>query len=98
MDESYIISNEGDRKDILKNAHAFEHFGADPMAQRTRKEEGMNWPRILQDTLEITVQCITCQKFVIAKRGYNPLCPLIVTHPYGIIRWIYVVYRMQLIQ
>jgi transposase InsO family protein len=35
----------------------------------------MNWPNIIKDALEIAKQCTTCQKFVITKKGYNPLKP-----------------------
>jgi transposase InsO family protein len=76
MDESFITPPEKDREDILRTAHTFGHFGAEAIVQRIRKDEGMNWPNILKDALEIAKQCSTCQKFVISKRGYNPLKPL----------------------
>lgn len=76
MDESFIIPPIDDRMDILKSAHEFGHYGAEAIVQRIRKDEGMNWPNILKEALEIVKQCPTCQKFVISKRGYNPLKPL----------------------
>ena len=76
MDESYIVPPEEHRQDILKSAHEFGHFGAEAIMQRIRKDEGMNWPNMIKDALEIVKQCRTCQKFVIGKRGYNPLKPL----------------------
>lgn len=76
MDESLIVPPEDDRKDILKSAHEFGHYGAESIVQHIRKDEGMNWPNILKDALEIVKQCAICQKFVISKRGYNPLKPL----------------------
>jgi hypothetical protein len=76
MDTSYMIPPEKDRPDILKQAHEFGHFGGEAIVQRIRKEEGMNWPHIMKEALEVVKQCSTCQKFVIAKTGYNPLKPL----------------------
>jgi hypothetical protein len=76
MDTSYVIPPEQDRLDILKQAHEFGHFGGEAIVQRIRKEEGMNWPHIMKDALEVVSKCSTCQKFVIAKTGYNPLKPL----------------------
>lgn len=76
MDESYVIPPEEDRKEILQNAHNFGHYGSEAIVQRIRKDEGMNWPYIIKDALEIVKQCATCQKFMIARRGYNPLKPL----------------------
>jgi len=76
MDESFIIPLEDERKDILKRAHEFGHNGAEAIVQRIRKDEGMNWPYIIKDALEIVKQCTICHKFTIAKKGYNPLKPL----------------------
>lgn len=76
MDDSYIIPDEKDRKDILQRAHEFGHMGAEAIIQRIRKDEGMNWPYIIKDALEIVKQCTTCHKFSVAKKGYNPLKPL----------------------
>jgi transposase InsO family protein len=75
MDESFIVPPLEDRKDILKKAHEFGHYGAEAIVQHVRKDEGMNWPNIIKDALEIAKQCTTCQKFVITKKGYNPLKP-----------------------
>jgi hypothetical protein len=76
MDTSYVIPPEQDRPDILKRAHEFGHFGGEAIVQRIRKDEGMNWPHIMKEALEVVKQCSTCQKFVIQKTGYNPLKPL----------------------
>lgn len=73
MDESYVVPPEEERPDILQSAHDFGHYGAEAIVKRIRKDEGMNWPNIMQEALEAVKQCTTCQKFVIAKRGYNPL-------------------------
>ena len=76
MDDSYIVPPESERNDILKQAHDFGHWGGEAIVQRIRKQDGMNWPNILKDALEVVKRCSTCQKFSIAKRGYNPMTPL----------------------
>ncbi|KAG2230137.1 hypothetical protein INT48_001479 [Thamnidium elegans] len=76
MDESYIIPDEKDRKEILENAHNFGHGGSEAIIQRIRKDEGMNWPHIIKDALEIVKQCKLCHKVQVSKKGYNPLKPL----------------------
>lgn len=76
MDDSYIVPPEEDRKNILKRAHDFGHNGAEAIIKRIRKDEGMNWPHIIKDALEIVKQCTTCHKFAIGIKGYNPLKPL----------------------
>ena len=76
MDESLIVPPESDRHDILRIAHEFGHFGAEAIVQKIRKDEGMDWPKIREDALEIARKCPNCQRFSITKKGYNPLKPL----------------------
>jgi hypothetical protein len=44
MDESFIVPPLEDRRDILKKAHGFGHYGAEAIVQYVRKDESMNWP------------------------------------------------------
>jgi hypothetical protein len=76
MDESHITPPESEREDILKQAHEFGHFGAEALVKHIRTDEGMNWPNMIKDALEIVKRCPICQKFAITNRGYNPMKPL----------------------
>ena len=58
------------------SSYKYIQIPSEAIVQRIRKDEGMNWPYIIKDALEIVKQCTICHKFTIAKKGYNPLKPL----------------------
>lgn len=64
-----------ERKSILENAHLFGHFGADAIV-RAIHNNGIHWPSMKQQAVELVNACKECQKFNIAKNGYNPLRPI----------------------
>ncbi|CEG71641.1 hypothetical protein RMATCC62417_07343 [Rhizopus microsporus] len=74
-DKGYIIPDEKDRKDILDEAHQFDHFGADHIVKHIHNL-GMHWPNLLVDAVKYVSQCRTCQKYNVHKRGHNPQKPV----------------------
>ncbi|CDH61216.1 hypothetical protein RO3G_11965 [Lichtheimia corymbifera JMRC:FSU:9682] len=64
-----------ERKSILENAHLFGHFGADAIV-RAIHNNGLHWPSMKDQAVELVSSCKECQKFNIAKNGYNPLRPI----------------------
>jgi transposase InsO family protein len=75
-----IVNNNARRKNILQRQHAFGHFGALAM-ERAIHADGLHWPNLRQDVLDIVKRCDSCMKFNIAKKGYNPLNPITATMP-----------------
>ncbi|KAG1443896.1 hypothetical protein G6F55_012513 [Rhizopus delemar] len=61
-----------DRQKLLMDTHLEGHRGAQAIVTALHSE-GIHWTKLKEDTLEIIRSCPDCQKFNIAKHGYNPL-------------------------
>ncbi|OBZ81090.1 Transposon Ty3-I Gag-Pol polyprotein, partial [Choanephora cucurbitarum] len=64
-----------EKQDILEKAHLFGHFGAEAMVKAVHNN-GMHWPRLMDEALAVAKKCPQCQKFNIVKTGYNPHRPV----------------------
>jgi hypothetical protein len=64
-----------EKKDTLLKAHLFGHFGADAIVKAVNNN-GMHWPKLKQQALEMVKHCTQCQRFNIVKTGYNPHRPI----------------------
>ncbi|KAG1607076.1 hypothetical protein G6F46_012560 [Rhizopus delemar] len=61
-----------DRQKLLMGTHLEGHRGAQAIVTALHSE-GIHWTKLKEDALEIIRSCPDCQKFNIAKHGYNPL-------------------------
>ncbi|KAJ8651867.1 hypothetical protein O0I10_012560 [Lichtheimia ornata] len=66
---------EDEKRDILEKAHLFGHFGAEAIVKAIRNN-GLYWPKIKEQAVELVKSCKECQKYNIAQNGYNPLRPI----------------------
>lgn len=66
---------DAEKKQILENAHLFGHFGAEAIVKAVHNN-GLHWPKLKEQAVELVKSCKECQKFNIAKNGYNPLRPI----------------------
>lgn len=66
---------ESERRDILEKAHLFGHFGAEAIV-RAVHNNGIHWPSMKQQAIDLIRACKECQKYNIAQNGYNPLRPI----------------------
>lgn len=72
----YLIAPESERKILLEDAHnKVGHYGAEQMVKRLH-QEGIHWPKLINDCIEFIRKCKECQKHNIQKRGYHPLRPI----------------------
>ncbi|KAJ8657630.1 hypothetical protein O0I10_006696 [Lichtheimia ornata] len=62
-------------KEMLKDAHAFGHFGAKAMVAQLQ-QDGLKWNNMHRQAQEIVHACTQCQQNNIAKQGYQPLRPI----------------------
>ncbi|SAL96045.1 hypothetical protein, partial, partial [Absidia glauca] len=75
MKTDYFTPPDADRKSILQRIHSFGHFGAEAIVKAAHNE-GLHWTNITNEALKIVQQCTSCQRYNIAKKGYNPLRPV----------------------
>ncbi|CDH61111.1 hypothetical protein RO3G_12679 [Lichtheimia corymbifera JMRC:FSU:9682] len=66
---------EEEKHDILEKAHLFGHFGAEAIVKAIRNN-GLYWPKIKEQAVELVKSCKECQKYNIAQNGYSPLRPI----------------------
>lgn len=71
----YMTPPENERKALLLRAHVFGHFGAENIV-KTLHNDGIHWPNLAVDAVELVKSCGSCQKHNITKRGYQPLRPI----------------------
>ncbi|EIE90539.1 hypothetical protein RO3G_15250 [Rhizopus delemar RA 99-880] len=74
-DKDYITPPYEDRQEILDGVHKFGHFGADHIVKSIHNQN-LHWPNLLADAVNYVSKCNTCQKYNIAKKGYNPHRPV----------------------
>jgi transposase InsO family protein len=66
---------ETERVQLLENAHAFGHFGAEAITKALHSD-GIHWNSMQKDAIEIVRKCTECQKYNIVRHGYHPLRPI----------------------
>ncbi|CEP18928.1 hypothetical protein [Parasitella parasitica] len=70
----YFTPPKEESKAILLTAHVFGHFGNESIVKSIHND-GLHWPNLLADAVEMAKSCNQCEKHNITKRGYNPLRP-----------------------
>ncbi|SAL94830.1 hypothetical protein, partial, partial [Absidia glauca] len=75
MKVDYFTPPAQEHKSILQRIHSFGHFGAEAIIKSVH-QEGLHWTNLGKEALEIVQQCTSCQRYNIAKKGYNPLRPV----------------------
>lgn len=63
---------EEERRELLEKAHVFGHFGAEAIV-KTIHNNGIHWPNLKEQAIELVKACQACQRFNTAKHGYHPL-------------------------
>ncbi|KAG1121361.1 hypothetical protein G6F42_012503 [Rhizopus arrhizus] len=71
----YLTPPESERKALLLRAHVFGHFGAESIV-KSLHNDGLHWPNLAVDAVELVKGCTSCQKHNITKRGFQPLRPI----------------------
>ncbi|CEP17736.1 hypothetical protein [Parasitella parasitica] len=66
----YMIPPESERKDLLLSAHVFGHFGAESII-KSLHNDGLHWPNLAVDAVELVKACSSCQKHNISKENFN---------------------------
>ena len=74
-DKNYIIPPVEDHEEILDEVHKLGHFGADHIVKAIHNKN-LHWPNLLADAVDYVSKCNTCQKYNIARKGYNPHRPV----------------------
>ena len=70
-----------DRQKLLMDTHLEGHRGAQAIVTALHSD-GIHWTKLKEDALEIIRSCPDCQKFNIAKHGYNPLTSIYADAPW----------------
>ncbi|EIE92710.1 hypothetical protein RO3G_17422 [Rhizopus delemar RA 99-880] len=70
-----------DRRKLLMDTHLEGHRGAQAIVTALHSD-GIHWTKLKEDALEIIRSCPDCQKFNIAKHGYNPLTSIYADAPW----------------
>ncbi|OBQ32496.1 MAG: hypothetical protein AN485_21335 [Anabaena sp. MDT14b] len=60
------------REEALRTAHAAGHRGSRGTMHRLLSE-GYRWPKMEQDCLRVSRECIDCQRYTTQKYGFHPL-------------------------
>lgn len=72
----YLVAPESERSHLLEDAHnKVGHYGAEQMVKRLH-QEGIHWPKLINDCIEYIRKCTECQKHNIQKKGYHPYRPI----------------------
>ncbi|SAL98530.1 hypothetical protein [Absidia glauca] len=74
------IQDKLERESILERQHAFGHFGAEAV-EKAIQADGMNWPNLRKDAIEMVKRCNACMQYNIVRKGYNPLASITANHP-----------------
>jgi len=61
-----------ERYTLLQKKHLLGHFGAEAIVQALR-DDGLTWPTMKKEAIELVKQCQDCQRFNITKYGFHPL-------------------------
>ena len=69
-----------ERNDILIQAHDFGHLGAKALINRVH-EMGYTWPALRREAEEYIQACRSCQRFIVARKGYHPLVNVTAEEP-----------------
>ncbi|SAM02503.1 hypothetical protein [Absidia glauca] len=77
---SKTIEGKLERESLLERQHAFGHFGADAMIKAIQAD-GMTWPNIKQDALEMVKRCNQCMQYNVVRKGYHPLASITANAP-----------------
>jgi hypothetical protein len=77
----YMTPPEEERDALLKEAHAFGHFGSQAIV-RDLHSQGLHWANIYAEAKDIVSSCVECQKHNISKRGYHPLSNVVANRPF----------------
>jgi len=77
----YMTPPEEERDTILRETHAFGHFGYQAIVREIHSR-GMHWTNIYDEAKTIVKSCIECQKHSIMKRGYHPLTSVVANRPF----------------
>lgn len=78
---NYMTPPEEERDSILRETHAFGHFGYQAIV-RDIHSRGMHWSKIYDEARLIVNSCPECQKHNIVKRGYHPLTSVVAQRPF----------------
>jgi transposase InsO family protein len=63
------------RNKALERQHAFGHFGAEAM-EKAIHADGMHWPNLRQDAINMVKKCNQCMQYNIGRKGYHPLASI----------------------
>ena len=66
------IADMKERPILLQKKHLLGHFGAEAIVQALR-EDGITWPFIKKDAIELVKKCRDYQRFNITQHGFHPL-------------------------
>ena len=66
---------EKEKQELLEKAHLFGHFGAEAIVKAIHNN-GVHWPKMIDQAIALVKACPQCQKFNIVKTGYNPHRPV----------------------
>jgi hypothetical protein len=69
------VEDAAERQELLARQHAFGHFGAEVM-EKAIHADGMHWPNLRQDAIDMVKKCNQCMKYNVVRKGYNPLGPV----------------------
>ena len=73
--QEMIVPPEEERHKLLQETHTFGHFGAEAIAAKLHTQ-GIHWPSINKEAVEIVRKCRECQKYNIVRQGFHPLRPV----------------------
>lgn len=62
----------GERRSLIDRAHKFGHFGGQALFMKLWND-GYWWKNIRKEISEVISECMPCQRYNTAKRGFHPL-------------------------
>lgn len=81
----YICPPEGDRIQIIRDAHQLGHFGESAVVNHIHTYHGLHWTTIYQDVKKVLKSCKECAIHNVSKRGYNPMKSVVSFEPFEFI-------------
>ena len=81
IEENTIEPPELERKELLEKAHLFGHFGSNAIVKALHSN-GVHWPNMKRDAIDLVMSCNECQKFNIAQKGFHPLKTITANGPF----------------
>ncbi|KAG2210687.1 hypothetical protein INT45_003171, partial [Circinella minor] len=78
--EYFTPPTQQERDELLKLEHVKGHFGVEAVVHAL-KRKGIFWSSLKKDANELIKACVPCQRHNIARKGYNPLRPVLAALP-----------------